>query len=109
MFNFAYYADDQDLKDPQLSVKYAERAKLPSKLYIIGCDFDMLCKNAEIMADMLGTAGDGKRTGTNACWEQNGVKWERILGEPHGRLIRSIFERTDADDRFSVRFRAWSW
>lgn len=89
MFNHGYFADDQDLKNPQLSVKYAERAKLPPKLYIIGCDFDMLCENAEVMADMFGVVGDGKRAGSKDRWEQNGVNWERVLGEPHGKLADS--------------------
>jgi acetyl esterase/lipase len=86
MFNWGYFTDAQDLKDPQLSVAYAERAKLPPKLYIIGCDFDLLCNDAEIMAEKLGSVGDGKRLGTDDCWERNGVKWERIMGEPHCRL-----------------------
>lgn len=83
MLNWGYFRDDQDLTDPQLSVIYAERAKLPPKLYIIGCDFDLLCKDAEIMAEKIGSVGEGKRTGTDDCWERNGVKWERIMGEPH--------------------------
>jgi len=87
MFNCAYFADDQDLRDPQLSPRWANRAKLPPKIYIVGCDFDMLCHDAEKMAESFASVGDGPRTGTDDCWEQNGVKWERCLGEEHGELI----------------------
>jgi acetyl esterase/lipase len=86
MFNWAYFPAGQDLRDPQLSPRWAEQAKLPPKLYIVGCDFDMLCRDAEIMAETLASVGDGKRTGTDECWEKNGVKWERCLGEEHGML-----------------------
>jgi acetyl esterase/lipase len=87
MFNCAYFADDQDLRDPQLSPRWANRPKLPPKIYIVGCDFDMLCHDAEKMAESFASVGDGPRTGTDDCWEQNGVKWERCLGEEHGELI----------------------
>jgi acetyl esterase/lipase len=87
MFNWAYYTDDQDLRDPLLSPRYAERAKLPPKLYIVGCDFDMLCRDAEILAETMASVGEEKRTGIDDCWERNGVKWERCLGEDHGMLI----------------------
>jgi acetyl esterase/lipase len=87
MFNWGYFTDKQDLKDPQLSVRYAQRATLPPKLCIIGCDFDLLCKDAEIMAEELGSVGPEKRKGTDDCWERNGVRWERVMEEPHGILV----------------------
>lgn len=97
MFNWAYFTDDINMRDPQLSPKYAERAKLPPKMYIIGCDFDMLCKDSEIMAEKFASVGDGKRTGTDDCWERNGVKWERILGEQHGTLLDVLVKVCVAD------------
>jgi acetyl esterase/lipase len=90
MFNWGYFTDDQNLKDPQLSPKYADRTKLPPKLYIVGCDFDLLCKGSEIMAKKFASVGHGKRTGTDDCWEQNGVKWERVIGEEHGMLFELL-------------------
>lgn len=87
MFNWGYFTDEQDLKDPQLSVRYAQRATLPPKLYIIGCDFDLLCNDAEIMAEECGSVGTEEKKGTDDCWERNGVKWERVMEEPHGMFI----------------------
>jgi acetyl esterase/lipase len=92
MFNWGYFTADTNLMDPQLSPQYAERANLPPKMYIVGCDFDMLCKGSEIMAERFASVGDGKRTGTDDCWEMNGIKWERILGEHHGALSEVLLE-----------------
>jgi acetyl esterase/lipase len=84
MFKWGYVNPGQDLKDPMLSVTYAPRNKLPPKIYIIGCELDMLCRDAEIMAEKLASVGSGERTGSDAVWEKNGVKWEKVLGENHG-------------------------
>lgn len=83
LFNASYFARDQDLRDPQLSVAFTPRENLPAKLYIIGCELDMLCKDAEIMAEHF--AGEGEKTGTDIVWEKNGVKWEKIMGFEHGK------------------------
>lgn len=83
-FDWAYIKPDQDLRDPQLSVGYASREMLPPKLYIIGCEFDLLCIDAETMAKKLASSGDGERIGTDDLWERNGVKWEKVIGEEHG-------------------------
>jgi acetyl esterase/lipase len=107
MFNWAYCTDDINLRDPQLSPKYAERAKLPPKLYIVGCDFDLLCRDSEIIAEKFASVGNGKRTGTDDCWERNGVKWERILGEQHGMLPEELVKAFVAD--FSHQPSTLSW
>lgn len=83
-FDWAYLKPDQDLRDPQLSVTYAPRGKFPAKLYIAGCEFDLLCRNAELMAEKFGSLGDGEKTETAEGWEQNGIKWEKFLGMEHG-------------------------
>jgi hypothetical protein len=84
MFNWGYFKKDQNLKDPQLSVRYTPRNKLPPKIYVIGCELDLLCRDGELMAEEFASVGKGERTGTDTCWEKNGVKWEKILGQPHG-------------------------
>ncbi|CZR56969.1 related to triacylglycerol lipase [Phialocephala subalpina] len=84
MFDFAYYNADQDLTDPQASVAFAPREKLPPKICIVGCELDMLCRDSEVMAERLASAGDGTRTGNDTVWEQNGVRWEKVLNEEHG-------------------------
>ena len=79
MFNYGYMMPGQDLSDPLLSVTYAPRERLPPKLYIIGCEHDLLCRDAEIMAKKFANIEDT----TDITWEKNGVKWEKIAGEIH--------------------------
>ncbi|KAE8444072.1 hypothetical protein EG329_000940 [Mollisiaceae sp. DMI_Dod_QoI] len=83
-FDWGYFNADQDLRDPQASVAFAPREKLPPKICLIGCELDMLCRDSEIMAERLASEGSGQRSGTSEVWEQNGVRWEKILGEEHG-------------------------
>ncbi|KAH7342568.1 prolyl oligopeptidase-like protein [Rhexocercosporidium sp. MPI-PUGE-AT-0058] len=83
-FDWAYLPPGTDLQDPQLSVALAPRHQLPQKLYIIGCELDLLCGDSEVMAEKLANMGIGQRVGTEHVWEQNGVKWEKVLGEEHG-------------------------
>ncbi|KAH6724366.1 prolyl oligopeptidase-like protein [Leptodontidium sp. MPI-SDFR-AT-0119] len=83
-FDWAYLKPGTDLEDPQLSVAFAPRDRLPQKLCIIGCELDLLCGDSEAMAERLANIGTGQRVGTEHVWEQNGVRWEKVLGEEHG-------------------------
>ncbi|KAF3765208.1 alpha/beta-hydrolase [Cryphonectria parasitica EP155] len=42
LFDWAYIPVGQDLRDPLLSPLYAERASLPRRIWVIGCELDML-------------------------------------------------------------------
>jgi hypothetical protein len=70
-----------------LSPLYAERDKLPQNLCVFGCEFDMLCREAELFAEKMAGVGSGERTGSDILWEKNNVRWEKILGESHGMSI----------------------
>ncbi|KAG4417336.1 hypothetical protein IFR04_009551 [Cadophora malorum] len=96
-FDWAYLPPGTNLEDPQLSVAFAPRDKLPRKVYIIGCELDLLCGDAEVMAQRLANIGTDQRVGTKDVWEQNGVKWEKVLGEEHG------FDVTPASGAKKVR------
>jgi hypothetical protein len=92
MFDFGYVPAVQDLRAPQLSVGFAERDKLPPKLCIVGCELDLLCREAELFAEKMASIGSGERAGSEILWEQNGVRWEKILGEFHGiSILLNIF------------------
>ena len=85
MFDWGYINQGVDMKNPLISVRYAPRGRLPPKIYIIGCELDLLCRDAEIMAENLASTGSGERIGSDVSWEKNGIKWEKILGEEHGK------------------------
>ena len=84
LFDYGYTSAGQDLRDPLLSVRFAERDRLPPKLCIIGCEFDLLCREAELLAEKMASVGSGERKGSDILWEKNGVRWEKIVGELHG-------------------------
>jgi len=94
MFNWGYIRPGQDLKDPRLSVYYAKKEDLPKKIYVIGCEFDMLCRSAEKFAAKV--AGRDW-TGTETEWEMGGYKWEKILGMEHGMLPSILFLALDVN------------
>ncbi|EKD19891.1 hypothetical protein MBM_01843 [Drepanopeziza brunnea f. sp. 'multigermtubi' MB_m1] len=73
-FGWADIHPGTDLEDPRLSISSAPRDRLPRKLYIIGCEFDLLCGDAEILAKRLASDGTAQRVGTDDIWEHNGVK-----------------------------------
>jgi acetyl esterase/lipase len=92
-FNWAYIPRTQDLRNPNLSPSYASRQEFPEKLYILGCEFDLLCPEARDLAVKLAdaeTAGGedaltkrelgGGRTG----WQRGNVTWEELKGVEHG-------------------------
>jgi acetyl esterase/lipase len=87
MFDWGYFERGQDLRDPRISVTYAPREKLPAKICIFGCEFDMLCREAEVMARKLA----GRNGDDEPCWEENGVRWEKVLGEKHGLYYLDMF------------------
>ncbi|OBT78132.1 hypothetical protein VF21_02697 [Pseudogymnoascus sp. 05NY08] len=84
MFGWGYVKAGQDLRDPILSPVFAPRESLPPKICIFGCELDLLCRQAEIMAEKMASCGPGQRVGSDLAWERNGVKWEKIPGEDHG-------------------------
>jgi acetyl esterase/lipase len=85
MFSWGYLPEGQDLRDPRLSPTLAKRDSLPKKIYIVGCELDLLCAEAEKMAIKMAGPG-GSESENKDCWERNGVKWERVLGEDHGKF-----------------------
>jgi acetyl esterase/lipase len=91
MFSWGYVKEGQDLTDPQLSPTFAPRQNLPPKMYLIGCELDLLCRESEVMAEKMASEGTGQRTGSDIAWEQNGVKWEKVLGEDHGMSVAKGF------------------
>lgn len=96
-FNWAYIPSGQNLHDPLLAPLYADRAALPQKLFIIGCEYDLLCTEAREMAERLAEAegstatkkdlGQG-RTG----WQCGSITWEELKGVEHGFNHRKIYE-----------------
>jgi acetyl esterase/lipase len=87
MFNNGYLEPGIDRTDPILSPIFANREDLPEKISILGCEYDMLCKEAEEMAEDLATAETGKKMPLpdgRVGWTKSNIRWELIEGAKHG-------------------------
>lgn len=85
---YYYVPKGHDLRDPQLSVHYADRSTLPKYIMIIGAERDLFCHEAWLTARRY--AGleaediwDMERSEKYA-FEQNGVKWIMVRDAIHG-------------------------
>ncbi len=86
MFEVGFIPLGTDRRDPLLSPIFADRKDLPAKICIIGCEYDILCAEAEQMAEDLALSeeeeskplGNGK-TG----WTKGRIRWELIEGVGH--------------------------
>jgi acetyl esterase/lipase len=95
-FNWAYIPEGQDLHDPLLAPLYAKRENLPEKLFIMGCEYDLLCTEAREMADKMADAEGGKERKElgegRVGWQCGNVTWEELKGMEHGFNQRKMQE-----------------
>jgi acetyl esterase/lipase len=87
MFNIGYMYPDEDRTNPLLSPIFANRDDLPEKISLLGCEFDMLCNEAEAMAEDLATGEKGEKQPLSegrVGWTKGNVRWELIEGAKHG-------------------------
>ena len=99
MFNWGYVNPGQSLKDPLLSPLHADRSKLPKGLYLIGCEYDLLCKEAEDMAKRMAELEEGEvkvieeEKGMGEGWEKGRIRWRKLSGVEHGFNQRQLAMR----------------
>lgn len=87
MFSSGYLAPGTNRADPLMSPIFAKRENLPEKIYILGCEWDLLCLEARDMAEDLAELEHGEqvdlrqgRTG----WTKGNVQWEMLQDVEHG-------------------------
>jgi acetyl esterase/lipase len=86
MFDVGFIPPGIDRRDPLLSVIFSNRNDLPEKICIVGCEFDMLCAEAEEMAENLAQSEEGDvklLTDGKFGWTKGGIRWEMIEGVGH--------------------------
>lgn len=88
--SWAYLPEGHNLRDCLLSPRWADPKVFPTHVYLVGAEYDMLCSEAEQMAEAL-----AKYTATAECrssistlpdqdgWRQGGVSWECARGRDH--------------------------
>lgn len=71
------------LEDHRLSPgRFEARKDLPEHVYLIGAEHDLLCAEAEDMADRL--ANGVTKQSTAFGWQAGGVRWDLVKGQTHG-------------------------
>ena len=87
-FTWGYIPAGTELRQPLLSPRFAPRDKLPNSLYILGCEYDMLCHEAWTMAEELAAKQGIPKTedtrGGDQGWESGTLRWKRAMGVEHG-------------------------
>ena len=119
-FNWAYIPRDQDPNDPLLRLLSAERDMFPKKLFVIGCEYDLLCPEAEEFSEHVGKAEQGGKEELGegrVGWKIGGLTWEKLMGVEHGFNMRAMEEKDEAIKKRSVestdamraRVGEWLW
>ncbi|KAL3428159.1 Arylesterase 1 [Phlyctema vagabunda] len=84
VFDWGYIKSGQDLKDPELSVRYCGRkVTLPNWICIIGAQYDMLANEArETIFDIADLDEEERQLGKNG-FEKDSYKWVLVDGVRH--------------------------
>lgn len=88
--DWGYVPQGCDRRDPQLSPAYADPANMPKNVYLVGAEYDILCHEAEQLANKLAMASEphsarSKLAGLaiEDAWQQGGIRWECARGMQH--------------------------
>lgn len=92
----AYVPYGTNRKDPLLSPIYAQRENLPASVYLVGAEYDMLCHEANRMAEAL-TDIQWEREFEQNGWRQGGIKWECARAKNHAFTHITTSGRKETD------------
>jgi acetyl esterase/lipase len=88
--DWGYVPVGQDRRDPRLSPVFADPESLPEYAFLVGAEYDMLCKEAEEMAEMLAFTPENdcvreaiKGLPAADGWEQGKIRWECARQREH--------------------------
>ena len=77
-------ADAATLRDPRLSpTNFEKRDNLPEHIFLSGCEHDMLCHEAKVMAEKLDYAAASQKEQTADRRQAGGVHWTLAKGHTH--------------------------
>lgn len=83
-FNWSYIPPGHNLRDPLISIRYAKREDLPKDIFVVGAEYDMLCKEARDMIFDLAGLDDLERKDGLRGFEKEGYKWLLARNVRHG-------------------------
>ena len=100
-FQWGYVPIGAELRNPLLSPRFAPRDKLPRSIFILGCQYDMLCHDAWTMAEELAERQKLPKEEDMRCgdevWESGNLRWRRVMGVQHG--FNLMAQQQKGDDR----------
>ncbi|PLB38882.1 alpha/beta hydrolase [Aspergillus candidus] len=109
VFYYSYVPDGQNLRDPFLSPVYADRRKLPPKIFFIGAEHDILCREAECTARIYAEGKEIQQPiGEINDWAANGIRWKRVTGAQHGFNFVRRWVREREEFRHALTQRAYA-
>lgn len=99
--DWAYVPYGVDRKDPLLSPRWARREYLPPYVYLIGAEYDMLCHEANRMAESLAEPEFERKSipalSAEDGWQQGGIRWECVRGRRHAFTHVAMRGRKEID------------
>ena len=82
---YAGTTDVATLQDLRLSpTNFKKRDDLPEHIFLLGCEHDMICHEAKVMAEKLIDAAASRKEQTADGWRAGGVRWTLVKGQTHG-------------------------
>ena len=84
VWDWGYISPGQDIRDPLLSVRFARREYLPSWIYIIGAEYDMLANEARQTIFDIANLDKLEREDIERSFEKDTYKWTLVKDVRHG-------------------------
>ncbi|KAG9231072.1 Alpha/Beta hydrolase protein [Amylocarpus encephaloides] len=84
IWEWAYVRPGQDLRDPLLSTRYAQKTDLPKWIYVVGAEYDMLANEARQMMFDLANLDKMEKADSLYGVEREGYKWTLVRDVRHG-------------------------
>jgi acetyl esterase/lipase len=84
IWNWAYIRPGQSIRDPLLSVRYAEPENLPRWIYMIGAQYDMLANEARETIFDIARLSDLEREEGFDGFEKGTYSWKLVKDVRHG-------------------------
>lgn len=96
IWEWAYIRPGQDLYDPRLSVRYAKSEDLPSWIYMVGAEYDMLANEARETIYSLASLDKHEKEAASYEFEKSGYKWTLARDVRHG-FTHNLMDRPPAE------------
>ena len=83
LWQWAYIQPGQDVRDPLLSVRYAQAESLPQWIYMIGAQYDMLANEARETIFDIASLDEQERLNGLDGFEKGTYKWKLVKNVKH--------------------------